>query len=224
MIKLLTISGNVKTIAGGQDARLYYLDIDGNRKKYLLEGEIEVPGVDIDLSNYQTTDRINLQAFSNDTLVNKIYVEGDYAQYGIGAGTKYIDFYSQYFKFWTPDAGYHYTGVDFQNVSQVFLPTNTTVNGEVILPAAEEITGDNWMTPEDNKLFIFTDPLSNISDSYNGYVKNCVFKFKTASSIEYNLSFGENIKINRPIEFLPDTNYIIIFDQDYVYWMSFIEA
>jgi hypothetical protein len=37
--KILDDQGNVKTIAGGQDARLYYIDFEGNRKKYLLEGE-----------------------------------------------------------------------------------------------------------------------------------------------------------------------------------------
>lgn len=34
------INGNVKTIASGQDARLYYVDINGERKKYLIDGEV----------------------------------------------------------------------------------------------------------------------------------------------------------------------------------------
>ena len=37
--RIIDDQGNVKTIAGGQDARLYYMDINGKRKKYLLEGE-----------------------------------------------------------------------------------------------------------------------------------------------------------------------------------------
>lgn len=37
--KIIDDQGNVKTIASGQDARLYYLDFKGRRKKYLLEGE-----------------------------------------------------------------------------------------------------------------------------------------------------------------------------------------
>jgi hypothetical protein len=42
--KIIDDQGNVKTIAGGADARLYYLDYAGNRKKYLLEGEVEIEG------------------------------------------------------------------------------------------------------------------------------------------------------------------------------------
>lgn len=38
--KIIDDQGNVKTIAGGQDAKLYYIDYEGNRKKYLLEGEV----------------------------------------------------------------------------------------------------------------------------------------------------------------------------------------
>lgn len=37
--KIIDDQGNVKTIAGGQDARLYYVDLNGNRKPYLLDGE-----------------------------------------------------------------------------------------------------------------------------------------------------------------------------------------
>ena len=37
--RIIDDQGNVKTLAGGQDARLYYMDIDGKRRKYLLEGE-----------------------------------------------------------------------------------------------------------------------------------------------------------------------------------------
>lgn len=37
--KIIDDQGNVKTFAGGQDARLYYLDFEGNERKYLLEGE-----------------------------------------------------------------------------------------------------------------------------------------------------------------------------------------
>jgi hypothetical protein len=37
--KVIDDQGNVKTFSSGQDARLYYLDFEGNTKKYLLEGE-----------------------------------------------------------------------------------------------------------------------------------------------------------------------------------------
>jgi hypothetical protein len=36
---LIDNQGNARTFAGGADARLYYLDYEGNEKKYLLEGE-----------------------------------------------------------------------------------------------------------------------------------------------------------------------------------------
>jgi hypothetical protein len=39
--RIIDDQGNVKTLAGGQDARLYYMDINGTRKKYLLEGEAQ---------------------------------------------------------------------------------------------------------------------------------------------------------------------------------------
>lgn len=42
--KIIDDQGNVKTFSSGQDARLYYLDFEGNRKKYLLEGEAEGGG------------------------------------------------------------------------------------------------------------------------------------------------------------------------------------
>lgn len=37
--KIIDDQGNVKTIASGQDARLYYVNFNGDRLKYLLEGE-----------------------------------------------------------------------------------------------------------------------------------------------------------------------------------------
>lgn len=37
--KIIDDQGNVKTVASGQDARLYYVDVNGERKKYLLDGE-----------------------------------------------------------------------------------------------------------------------------------------------------------------------------------------
>ena len=37
--KIIDDQGNVKTITSGQDARLYYVDVNGERKKYLLDGE-----------------------------------------------------------------------------------------------------------------------------------------------------------------------------------------
>ena len=38
--KIIDDQGNVKTFASGQNARLYYLDFQGNEKRYLLEGEV----------------------------------------------------------------------------------------------------------------------------------------------------------------------------------------
>lgn len=37
--RIIDDQGNVRTIAGGQDAKLYYIDLEGNRKPYLIEGE-----------------------------------------------------------------------------------------------------------------------------------------------------------------------------------------
>jgi hypothetical protein len=52
-------------LQAGQDAKLYYIDYQGNRKKYLIEGDVEGP----DLSNYEgekvelkTTNGINLDS------------------------------------------------------------------------------------------------------------------------------------------------------------------
>ena len=42
--KIIDDQGNVKTVAGGQDARLYYIDVYGQRKKYLLQGEVSGGG------------------------------------------------------------------------------------------------------------------------------------------------------------------------------------
>lgn len=41
---MIADQGNVQTFAGSADARLYYLDLDGTEKKYLLEGEVNVEG------------------------------------------------------------------------------------------------------------------------------------------------------------------------------------
>ena len=43
--KIIDDQGNVKSIAGGQDARLYYIDVEGKRKKYILEGEDSTSGI-----------------------------------------------------------------------------------------------------------------------------------------------------------------------------------
>lgn len=74
--KIIDDQGNVRTIAGGQDAKLYYIDLEGNRKKYLIEGEgggTEGP----DLSNYEgekvelkTTNGINLETTGDAYLVS----------------------------------------------------------------------------------------------------------------------------------------------------------
>lgn len=42
--KIIDDQGNVKTVASGQDARLYYIDVYGQRKKYLLQGEVSGGG------------------------------------------------------------------------------------------------------------------------------------------------------------------------------------
>lgn len=44
--KIIDDQGNVKTVTSGQDARLYYVDVNGERKKYLLEGEALVKELD----------------------------------------------------------------------------------------------------------------------------------------------------------------------------------
>jgi hypothetical protein len=44
--KIIDDQGNVKTISSGQDARLYYVDVNGERKKYLLDGEISAKELD----------------------------------------------------------------------------------------------------------------------------------------------------------------------------------
>lgn len=42
--KIIDDQGNARTLGGSQDARLYYEDINGNRKKYLLDGEGGITG------------------------------------------------------------------------------------------------------------------------------------------------------------------------------------
>lgn len=42
--KIIDDQGNVKTVTSGQDARLYYVDVNGERKKYLLDGEAAADG------------------------------------------------------------------------------------------------------------------------------------------------------------------------------------
>lgn len=58
--KVIDDQGNVKTFASGQDARLYYLDFEGNEKKYLLEGDggggVELPENIVNTINGQTGD------------------------------------------------------------------------------------------------------------------------------------------------------------------------
>ena len=81
--KIIDDQGNVKTVAGGQDAKLYYIDGNGNRKQYLIEGELtagvkSVNGQSGDVIietldiNYQEVNEIQFGNFQYFTCTNAI--------------------------------------------------------------------------------------------------------------------------------------------------------
>lgn len=62
--RVIDDQGNVKTVAGGQDAKLYYIDFQGNRKKYLIEGD-QIGGQQKQTVQYKE----NFQLLDNTTTV-----------------------------------------------------------------------------------------------------------------------------------------------------------
>ena len=88
---MIADQGNVQTFAGSADARLYYLDLDGKEKKYLLEGEVNVEGgamtpeeiKDAIKDEYATIDYVN-QEISGINIPEPI-------QYTAGNGIKLTD-------------------------------------------------------------------------------------------------------------------------------------
>lgn len=158
--KIIDDQGNARTVANGHDARLSYIDVFGNRKKYLLEGEgggdVNVPtktsdlqndsgfitADDIpsaDLSNYVTQGNINFTTTDADgNLTNKFSQQANYTQIGY-AKTNLIDLYGNYFK-WNQENNQSYplSGVDFSSATEFKLPENTIVNGNKIIPTYQD--------------------------------------------------------------------------------------
>lgn len=169
--RIIDDQGNARTVANGQDARLSYIDVFGNRKQYLLEGEgggdvkvptktselqndsgfitaDDIPDADVDLSNYVTQGNINFTTTDADgNLTNKFSQQAGYTQIGM-TNTNLVDFYGNYLKWYQQNnQSYPQYGVDFSSATEFKLPANTTVNGNKIIPIYQDNAINNAYLP-----------------------------------------------------------------------------
>ena len=222
--KIIDDQGNVKTIAAGQDARLYYVDVNGERKKYLLDGEAAGGGTDINLEDYYNKEEIDgtVQQL-NDLIEENYYLAQD----------QFNDIDSRLDSL--PDDYYNKTEVDsiiskktkseflykYGSVERVFdEDTSTfTCTGELSRESKNGQAGANWSKPCQfvNETFTFTnsDRSYKISDADElVFVDSCISQdLDTGKKYRIEL-YVDNVLVrhyeeetsrmtNTPVNFMP---------------------
>ena len=217
--KVIDDQGNVKTIAGGQDARLYYIDFEGNRKKYLLDGEAAGgSGTGDKISGY--VGNADLKFTDGTAYLN---ADGETKKLKIGSATasntpnlEDVDIYGEYVK--THGEGLIVYGPNQELLS--VLDDELKYKGEYDISKMKvEYRGSyEDFSFKDDTYVIFYDPVTSIFLSINSPINNGVIEFTTGDTIDFTISSISHLYINKPFAFEPNKHYIIFADKEYFLW------
>lgn len=195
--KIIDDQGNVKTIAGGQDARLYYLDVEGNRKKYLLEGEA-AGGSD-----------------TSDILI----VEGEKLKVG-GVNEdntpKFtdVDIYGEFVT--THGEGLIVYGPEQELLS--VLDDELKYKNEYDIQRMKR-KSIGYFDFESNTFLSSFETLTSIDFNLpQGTLENAILQFSTGDTIEFTITGSSSYKINKPFAFEPNKTYLIYVDVYNIFW------
>lgn len=179
--RIIDDQGNARTVANGQDARLSYIDVFGNRKKYLLEGEedVNVPSKTSDLQN----DSGFITAADYVNLPMKYDLQNDNGYFQADFSLNYV--VQKYLNTYAISDGVLTFNINTETATEQQCPTV-----EVMIPYTADIT-----------TFVFQSDIQQIqipqSITYNSeYTYNyAVFVARSIHGkyyVNYSYSFGEN--------------------------------
>lgn len=181
----------MRTIASGQDARLYYVDINGERKKYLLEGEATEKELDPIFSAIS-----GLYALKTDVPTKTSQLEnnsGFITENDIPAETDPV-----------------YT-TDKPN-----LALKTDLNNVVKLEYITE-TGTPYFAS--NQFIDFSgNAITTLDLSLAVGLKNAAILFLTGDTITYTITNQDNYKVNKAFELEANSYYLMAIDGKVVLW------
>lgn len=197
-----------------------------NDSGFITLADVPEGGETVDLSNYTTEKSINVKVVNSEgNLLNGIQIDGDYACYG-KSKTTYIDFYAQFFKFWTYDSGdgYPQRGVDFSNTYNVKLPEDTTINGMKLKLNQQKCSyygSQISIYPTSNQFIEYIENQQYISINItDNAVHDFTVVFSTGSECTVDISVpeGQGFIINKPFNFQPDKKYILFQYYSLIVW------
>lgn len=195
--KIIDEQGNVKTFSSGQDARLYYLDFNGNEKKYLLEGE---GGGGSDTSDILIVEGEKLKVggvnTDNSPKFTDVDIHGEFvATHGeglivYGPTQELLSVLDDEFKYKNE--------YDIQMMKRLSRATFDFASNTYITNL-REVTEIDYTLPQ-------------------GTVTNAILEFTTGDTIEFYISGHAKNKINKPFDFKPNKTYIIFLDKFNIFW------
>lgn len=194
--KIIDDQGNVKTIAGGQDARLYYLDVEGNRKKYLLEGEVK-EGTDISDILIVEGEKLKVGGVNEDNTpkFTDVDIHGEFVTtHGeglivYGPSQELLSVLDDEFKYKNE---YDIQMMKRKNIGYFDFEPNTFLS-------CETITSIDFNLPQ-------------------GTLKNAILQFTTGDTIDFTITGSSSYKINKPFAFEPNKIYLIYVDVYNIFW------
>lgn len=183
----------MRTIASGQDARLYYVDIDGERKKYLLEGEATEKELDPIFSAIS-----GMYALKTDVPTKTSQLENNS---GFITGS---DIPAETDPVYTADKANLALKTDLTNVVKLEYLTYST-------------TGSPYF--KSNQFIDFTKtPVTTLNLSLTAGLKNAAILFLTGGTITYTITNKDNYKVNKAFELEPNSYYLMAIDGKVVLW------
>lgn len=214
--KVIDDQGNVKTIAGGPDARLYYIDFEGNRKKYLLEGEAAGgAGSGDKISGY--VGNADLKFTDGTAYLN---ADGETKKLKIGSATdsntpnlEDVDIYGEFVK--THGEGLIVYGPEQELLS--VLDDELKYKGDYNISHMKLKYGYDFEFESNTYTYIST-PFTSIDVVFYQPYENAVIEFFTGDSIDFTIESISHTGINKPFAFEPNKHYIIYTDNSNFFW------
>lgn len=215
--KVIDDQGNVKTIAGGPDARLYYIDFEGNRKKYLLDGEAAGgAGSGDKISGYVGNADLK---FTDGT--GYLNADEQTKKLKIGSATdsntpnlEDVDIYGEFVK--THGEGLIVYGPEQELLSVLDDELKYKGDFEIQRLKRQSISYFDFAS---HTFFTCDTGLTEITFNLPaGTLENAVLQFTTGNTIEFEITGSTAYKINKPFDFAANKTYIILVDAYDIFW------